>query len=89
MLALFTSIILVAAPQSIGKIEPSVVELLTLPITSESSITLRLESTSVVSPTGIVVHRSHGRESWAQMETSQVKMWKANSLDGLWTGFLA
>ena len=89
MLALFTSIILVAVPQSIGKIEPSVVELLTLPITAESSITLRLESMSVVSPTGIVVHRSHGRESWAQLDALQVKMWKAKSLDGLWSGFLA
>ncbi len=89
MLALFTSIILVAAPQSIGKIEPSVVELLTLPLAPDSSITLRLESMSVVSPTGIVVHRSHGRESWAQMDASQVKMWKAKSLDGLWSGFLA
>ena len=89
MLALITSIILVAIPQSIGKIEPTVVELLTLPITPESSITLRLESVSMVSSTGIVVHRSHGRESWTQMNASQVKMWKAKSLDGLWSGFLA
>ena len=89
MLALLVSIVLLVAPQSLETSEPKVVEILTLPLADESSITLRLESMSVVSPSGVLARRSHGRETWTQLDGSRVKLWKANSLDDLWSGFLA
>lgn len=62
---------------------------LTLPITGAGMLGLRLDAIALVDAQTVEAHVHHGHETNTLFDPSRVALWKATSLDGHWSGFLA
>ncbi len=54
-----------------------------------SPLALHLERIVLMADDATVCHCAHGRERSAPIDPARVELWKAHSLDGVWSGFLA
>ena len=63
--------------------------LLTLDAPGQAPLSLQLERFSVIAPDAVIAHVSHGIAMTASLDPARVELWKARSIDGVWSGFLA
>lgn len=62
---------------------------ITLDAPGDLPLSLHLERISLIAPDAIIVHHAQGKESSAPLARDRVELYRANTIDGVWSGFLA
>jgi len=91
MLSILNFIVVIASLENpiAEKFSQGQQRILSLPTATAGTLSVQLDAMTIVGAHCIEAHVHHGREINAQLDGSRVKLWKATSVDGQWSGFLA